>query len=186
MTEFKKLVKGEKLSETQFYEVDKVDSNSVRLLTDDGQLITVDNGYAEQHLTSASQFSTVQPMNRTDLANLFLASRATALTVNYYKQIKQGDVEKQIFELYPNKGGKILSESDYKKKVSSALKGILTGEERIMVGRHYGSQDEFGRVHFIDMEQFKDPAKDYDTRQRLVDPRTIQWMILRGIKYELK
>jgi len=66
------------------------------------------------------------------------------------------------------------------------LKTALEGEERTMVGRHYGSQDEFGRIKFIDMDAKLDPAKDYDTRQRLVDPRTLNWLILKGVKYIVK
>jgi hypothetical protein len=36
------------------------------------------------------------------------------------------------------------------------------------------------------MEQTKDASKEYDTRSRLIDPRTIQWAIIRGIKYNVK
>ena len=31
-----------------------------------------------------------------------------------------------------------------------------------------------------------DETKETDSRQRLVDPRTINWIILRGVKYEVK
>jgi hypothetical protein len=90
--------------------------------------------------------------------------------------------------LYPNKGGKILSQADFEKAVKKNLADALTGEERTMVGRHYGRTDEFGRIKFIDMEApgGYDEAKDSDSRQRLVDPRTINWAILRGVKYEVK
>ena len=186
MTKFKQLKTGAKLSETQFYTVQKIQGDKVQLLNDYDEPIVVDSKYAEKCLVSADQYDSEKTMSRTDITNLFLASTSTALTVNYNKQVKEDEVEKQLFELYPNKGGKILSEADFKKKVTAALKGALTGEERTMVGRHYGGQDEFGRVRFIDMEQSKDPKKDYDTRQRLVDPRTINWVIIRGVKYSVK
>lgn len=186
MINFKKLVKGTKLSETQFYTVEKVQGDKVQLRNDYDEPIVVDSNYAEKCLVSADQFDSEKVMSRTDITNLFLASTSTALTVNYNKQVKEDEVKKQLYDLYPNKGGKILSEADFKKKVAAALSGALTGEERTMVGRHYGSQDEFGRVRFIDMEEVKDPKKDYDTRQRLVDPRTINWVILRGVKYVVK
>lgn len=186
MTTFKKLTKGAKLSETQYYTVEKIQGDKVQLRNDFDEPIVVDSNYAEKCLVSADQFDTQKTMSRTDITNLFLTSTSTVLTVNYNKQIKEDEVQKQLYDLYPNKGGKILSEADYKKKVAAALKGALTGEERTMVGRHYGSQDEFGRVRFIDMEQTRDPKKDYDTRQRLVDPRTINWVILRGVKYIVK
>jgi hypothetical protein len=46
--------------------------------------------------------------------------------------------------------------------------------------------NELGRVQFIDMEEEKTPGKDYDSRQRQVDPRSINWFISRGIKYTVK
>ena len=55
-----------------------------------------------------------------------------------------------------------------------------------MVGRHYGVTDEYGRIRFIDMEADWDKTKEHDTRSRLVDPRTISCLILRGIKYCVK
>ena len=186
MADFKKLKAGSKLSETQYYNVEKVDNSNVYLKNDLGEGIVVDASYAEKCLVSADQFDTEKVMSKTDIANLFLASTNIVLTVNYNKQVKEEDVKKQLYALYPNKGGKILSEADFKKKIASAISDVLVGEERTMVGRHYGSQDEFGRVRFIDMEETRDTSKDYDTRQRLVDPRTINWLILKGVKYKVK
>lgn len=188
MLKFNKLKSGSKLSETQYYVVDRVDnaSNSVTLKNDTGELITVDSMYAENCLVSADQYTSEKVMSRTDITNLFLSSTNVVLTVNYNKQVKEDDVKKQLYALYPNKGGKILSEADFKKKIAAAITDALVGEERTMVGRHYGSQDEFGRVRFIDMEEDRDASKDYDTRQRLVDPRTINWLILKGVKYKVK
>ena len=70
--------------------------------------------------------------------------------------------------------------------IKKAVKHGLEGEERVMIGRHYGASDDFGRVHFVDMEVVKDASKDYDTRMRLVDPRTLQHLIVNNVKYNLK
>lgn len=186
MADFKKLTTGTKLSETQYYSVEKIVGDKVQLKNDYNENIVVDSNYVDKCLVASDQFTETKKMSRTDLTNLFLSSTNIALTVNYNKQVKKEDVQNDLFALYPNKGGKILSEADFKKKVKDAVEGMLVGEERTMVGRHYGSQDEFGRVRFIDMNEKKDPAKDYDTRQRLVDPRTLNWLILKGVKYEVK
>ena len=58
------------------------------------------------------------------------------------------------------------------------LKDATAGEERTMIGRHYGVTDEFGRLRFTAMEK--------DGGLRLVDPRTVEWAIIDNIKYELK
>jgi len=186
MTTFSKLTTKTKLSETQFYSVEQIKGNKVQVKNEDGELIVLPSDYVEKCLVSSDEVQTTKTMSRTDLTNLFLSASNVAMTVTYHKKVDEKEVEKQVAALYPNKGGKILSEADFKKKVSALLKSALEGEERTMVGRHYGTQDEFGRVRFIDMEVAKDPAKEYDTRQRLVDTRTITCLILRGIKYCVK
>ena len=185
---FKNLTTTTKLSETQFYTVKNVDNSngSVEVLNDTGEEITLSKEYVENLLVSSDQVTETKKMSRTDITNLFLTSTNVICTVNFNKKVDEKDVLATLNALYPNKGGKILSEKDYQKKVKESLKSALVGEERTMVGRHYGSQDEFGRIRFIDMDEKRDTAKDYDNRQRLIDPRTINWVILRGIKYEVK
>jgi hypothetical protein len=36
------------------------------------------------------------------------------------------------------------------------------------------------------MEVVKDPAKGYDNRMRLVDPRTLKYLIVGNVKYFIK
>lgn len=64
------------------------------------------------------------------------------------------------------------------RKLSTMLKEATAGEERTMIGRHYGVSDEFGRLRFTAMEK--------DGGLRLIDPRTVEWAIIDGVKYELK
>jgi len=186
MIDFSKVTQKSKLSEVQYYSVEKVSGENLILINDKGGKIQVNKQYTEQCLTSSDQVDEEKKLTRTDLATLFLSNPGVVMTVNYNKQVKTEDVKKEIVSLYPNKGGKLLSEADYTKRVSSILKNVVEGVERIIVGRHSGSQDEFGRVHFIDMEISPDPSKIYDVRQRLVDPRTITWLILKGVKYVKK
>lgn len=183
---FKNITPKTKFSETQFYTVKKITSTGIEVINDSGEEITLSKPYVEQLLVSSDEVNETKTMSRTDLTNLFLVNSNVVMTVTYNKKVDEKEVEKQVAALYPNKGGKILSEANFKKQVSTLLKSALEGEERTMVGRHYGSQDEFGRVRFIDMELTKDPSKDYDTRQRLVDTRTISCLVLRGVKYCVK
>lgn len=187
MTKFTELKVGEKLSETQYYTVVKVGKTKVQLKTDLGEDIVVEKPIVENQLVSASQYQTDQALSRTEMAALFIASPGVAMTVNFNTQVKEKDALDQLYELYPNKGGRLSSEADFKKKAKEVISSVITGKERTMVGRHYGSVNEFGRVSFIDMEIEKDKSKaDYDSRMRQVDPRTINWMIIRGVKYKTK
>lgn len=185
-TTFSKIKPTTKFSETQFYSVTKISPDRIEVVNDSGESITLPKPYVEKLLVSSDEVNETKKMSRTDLTNLFLSSSNVIMKVTYNKKVDEKEVEKQVAGLYPNKGGKILSEADFKKQVSALLKTALEGEERTMVGRHYGTQDEFGRVRFIDMEVVKDPAKDYDTRQRLVDTRTISCLVLRGVQYCVK
>jgi hypothetical protein len=172
---------GDVCSETQFYTVEKVNSTDVVLKNDDGESITVGKDYAEMFLSSASESFSEEKLSRTELIEKFLISTGVALTANFNKQVKEADVVKEIQESYENSTPK-----DFTTKLKKSVKKALEGEERVMIGRHWGSKDEFGRIHFTDMQIQKDTSKSYDTRQRLVDPRTLNWFVCRGVKYSVK
>lgn len=181
---FSKLKKGDFLSETQFYTVSSKTSSNLTLKTDGGNEITIGKSYAESLLLSDNQFDETVKMSRTELTEKVLASSRVVMTVNFNKKVKDADVVNEISNVYDQLGIG-MSKADFKKKVKAAMN--LKGEERTMRGRHYGTVDPTtGRLQFIDMEQEKVDGKDYDTRQRQVDPRTLNWAIIAGVKYIVK
>lgn len=186
MIKFENLRTGQALSEIQYYKVEKIAGDKVQLKNDFGELIVVDKGYIEKCVISAHDYTEEQKIGKTEAATIFLQNKGMVMSVNFNKKVDEKAAKESIYELYANKGGKVLSEADYKKKVNAALKTILEGEERTMVGRHFGELNELGRVNFIDMEVARDTSKEYDNRQRQVDPRTINYMIIKGIKYIVK
>lgn len=181
MTEFKNLEVGEVLSETQYYKVKEINTNSVDVVNDLGQEIELSGEYVNVLLQSASQFGNTEKVNKTKLTELIKGSSYQAITVNFNKQVKEADVVEEIMGAYEASTPK-----DFKKALKSAVKRSQLGEERTMVGRHFGTTDEFGRIHFIDMNIERKEGSDYDTRQRLVDPRTANWAIINGVKYVVK
>lgn len=183
MSKFNNLQQGEVLSETQFYTVVKKQGDRVQLATDDGNNIVVDKNYVNEMLSSAAQFTDTKKVTRTELTHIVLSYPRIAMTVHFNKQVKEADVKKALYNLYPNKG-KIISQKDFEKQVRSALS--LKGEERVMKGRHYGNTDNNGRIQFIDMGLGTKQAGANDARQRLVDPRTLNWAIIDGVKYVVK
>ena len=66
--------------------------------------------------------------------------------------------------------------TELKKGNTTTALDLLTPEERIMKGVHYGL-DEHGRYKFLDMEI---------NEMRVVDPRTIKYLILKNTKYLIK
>src|SRR6478736_849759 len=177
-TNFKTLKTGEALSEVQYYKVVKIAGDKVQLKNGLDQDIVVDKAYVEDCLTSGEQFTKEEKMNKTDLAALFLKSTNTALTVSFNKQVKEADVVKEIMDAYTGSTPKSIELA-----IKKAVKKGLNGEERILTGYHYGIVDDFGRVSATDMNIPKDPSASYNTSLRLVDPREINWLILKGVKY---
>lgn len=177
MSKFKNLKVGEVLSETQYYKVEKIKGNQAQLLTANGDSIVLNDEYINNLLSSATQYDEVKKVTRTELAETFLANARVAMTVMFHKKVDPKQVSESVSSIYGelNLG---MTEASFQKKVKAVLD--LKGEERIMVGRHYGSVDVNGRVSFVDMNI------DSGNPNRLVDPRTIDYLIVGGIKYELK
>ncbi len=181
MTKFDKLSKGKICSEVQFYRVEKVVGDKVQLMNDKNDPIVVDKKYVESCLQSADQFTSEKKVTMTEAATLFLENSNVALMVSFNKKVKPEDVVKEIMEAYSSSTPK-----EIENKVKKAVKEALNGVERIMSGRHYGTINDLGRVNFVDMEETITPGKDYDSRLKQVDPRTINFFIARGIKYTVK
>ena len=175
------LKKGSIASETQFYVVKEVRTNDLVLTTDNKQEIVVTKSYATKHLVSADQFSDEKTVSRTEIIDLFLQSTGVSLTANYNKQVKESDVLDSILSTYQNS-----TPANLQKNLKKIVKTALEGEERTIKGRHLGGVDSFGRIVFIDMEQEYEVGAKHDARIRLVDPRTINWLIVRDVKYVVK
>ena len=141
----------------------------------------VDKGYVETCLISASQFEDESKVNRTDLTKLFLENPNIVFTVSFNKQVKEADVTKEIMESYEGATPKTMELA-----IRKAVKKALNGEERVLTGYHTGVQDEFGRISAVDMNIEKDPSKEYNSALRLIDPRQLNYLILKGTKYVVK
>ena len=177
MTKFSKLQKGEVLSETQFYKVSKIAGNQVQLINGNGDSIVVNDGYVNSSLSSATQFDETKKVTKTELAEIFISKARVAMTVMFNKKVEPKQVSESVSNIYDdlNLG---LTKKDFENKVKAVMN--LKGEERIMTGRHYGTVDVNGRVSFVDMNI------ESGNPNRLVDPRTINYLIVDNVKYEVK
>jgi hypothetical protein len=172
---------GSILSEVQFYTVSQKTPTGVIVVNERGESITLNKRYVETCLVSADQYVEKQNISRTELSQLILGTANTAMLINYNKKVKEDDVVNEISEAYENSTPK-----EARKKMADAIKRALKGEERVIIGYHQGHLDSNGRLHFIDMEEEKDEAKNYDTRHRLVDFRTLNSAVIKGVLYVVK
>jgi len=184
---------GSILSESQFYVVQSVDQRTGKVVvTDDGgHSINLSERYVKEICVSADHFETEETKTQTELAEIFVNSPRIAMTVAYItkpteKTKKDYETEKdakinEITNASLSTAAKLLSDL-----IDNPITREIPGKLRVMKGRHYGNQDNVGRIHFIDMELSRDASKDYDTRTRQTDPRTIQWLIVNKVKYVRK
>lgn len=190
----KKVVVGTILSESSFFTVTEVKSNGDVLVKDDmgNTGIHINKKYLESIIDVADSFEKEEKLTKTDLGELFIKSSKIAMTVAFFK--KDEVKTKKVFEA--EKAAKIseienAKVSDVARLLNDLMENPLTkvipGELRVMKGRHYGKVElSTGRVNFLDMELERDRTKSEDNRFRQVDPRTIQYIIVDGVKYSLK
>lgn len=176
---------GKKFSRHSYGEIVGVDISTYTVKNEQGISWSIGANLLHDEFQISDDVVSQEKVTATQMAHIFITNPHVICTVNFNKKVDKKVVKETLYDLYANKGGKVISESTYKRAVNTALDNILNGEERIMVGRHHGEVDEMGRIQFIDMEQHKDESKSYDTRLRKVDPRTINWMIINKIKYIL-
>lgn len=183
--------KGQILSESSYYTVVRQDGKNVVLTGDDGKEVTISTGYLDMYTKSADIYEVEERKTMTELSEIFINNARVAMTVAFFK--KDTEKGKKVFEK---------EKADLIEKIQSAslktaatmlddlienpLTRIIKGELRVMKDRHEGHIDTLGRIQFTDMQAEHDKSKDYDTRKCEVDPRTIQYLIVGGVKYILK
>lgn len=185
MVNFKNLKIGEVLSESQFYTVVKTKNDQVQLQTVQGEHIVVNSDYVEQFLSSGDQFDSTEKIAKTEMAEKFKEHSRTAVTVAFYKADKKKTnkaYDKEVQDAIDSVQNARMSEAEalLKAIVTNPISRIIPGELRVMKGYHFGELNDLGRITFIDMEE----TSEHKTKQ--VDPRSIQYFITGGVKYQLK
>lgn len=168
---------GDKWSRLSYGEIVDVNGKDVQIKNEQGTIWWIGKELIEKEFNLADSHYTTRYLNQTAIAELVLSKPGTIMTINFNKKVKEEDVIAEITDVFNRT---VLSDNDAKR----IAKKILDGEERTLVGRHYHHIDDMGRIQFVDMNLENDDSKDYDTRLRLVDPRTINWVIIENIKYQ--
>jgi len=179
MTDHSKLKVGAILSETSYYVVTKVEKEGIEAASH-GQTVGLGKAYVEQILSSADQYLTEESMSQTDIINIILANPRTACSIYFKKQ----DEKKKVGDFKAEKAAKIAQiqnakVSEVEKLLSDLIDNpivpTIPGAMRLIKGYHNGTQDERGRIQFIDMED-KAIIKG-------VDGRTVEFAIVNNVKY---
>jgi hypothetical protein len=165
--DFRKVKVGNVFSRHSFGTVIAIRGDMLQLRNSEGYEWTIDANILIQEFSFAEQYDEEEKVSRTRIIEVLTENPGTAMTVCFMKKAKPGDVAK---ELAAGQGS--LTQRAWNTKV----KDLMEGEERVMVGQHHGTWDEHRRLHFNEATK----------GNRLVDPRTIRWLICRRTKYTVK
>jgi len=188
--DYKKLSKGQILSENSFFTISNVNEDGVICVADDGTKVGLSKSYVEKMMHPGNIFDTEEEMSITELADIFINNPRVAMTVAFYKKDKEKlvkDYNREVKEAVERVQNAKVSEveSIVTDLINNPITRTIPGELRVMHGRHYRVINDLGRVQFIDMdEEYKEGV--HDNRARQVDPRTLQYVIVNNTKYSLK
>ncbi len=113
-------------------------------------------------------FASEEKLSLTKVAEKLEQANTACFTVCFNTKIDEKDVAAKLSEA---------SLDDLKNNSKKIAGELLHGEQRILVGRLAGGERKLGRSLVIDL-----PTQGF----RQVDHRTLNWLILKNVKYTIK
>ena len=131
---------------------------------------TADASIIEEGMDSGNQFSETRKVTKERLVKILESTQGSIFTVNFNKQATRERGEEKLrtvsVEDLATKGERL-----------KLMENLLKGEERTIRGKVVKVEPKLGRTQVIDQDI------DGDHRERLVDHRTINWLIFKNVKY---
>ncbi len=178
-----KLKPGTKFSRISYGEIVSVSQQvlgegQVTVRNEAGEEWTISPHLVEAEFFTPDQFTKIKEVNRTEMVKAIVGNPRLVMTVTFKKQADPKNLKYAVLELLDDeKAGRTRPGI---RKLGTILKEATEGMTRVMVGRHNGIQDEYGRLLFIDM------TITSGMRLRQVDPRTVEKAIIANTKFVLK
>lgn len=157
---------GDTYSRHSFGVVTSVRGSSITLKNTAGLEWAIDREIFEKEFKTANYVQKTEQVNRTQAIELLNSNAKTAMTVCFRTKVDPKDVA----EALANGRGEA---TDRAWKIR--VREVLEGTQRIMVGHHNNAYDEHRRLRF----------EEQGAGMKLVDPRTIDYIIVGGTKYEV-
>lgn len=131
----------------------------------------------ENEMVSASQFSRTEAVTRTEMVRHMEGAKDTVFTVCFHKQATPKDARAVVERIIA--AGDAMPERE---KMRLVREEVLLGELRTMVGHLVDVEPSMGRSRVVDLQI----PLGAGIRERLVDHRTVEWLVLRDVKYVIK
>lgn len=184
MSKSQSLKVGSILSEFQIYRVAAIGNNTIDVKDGKGNIIELPKRYADEILMSADFFDKIEKKTVTEMADIVTSNPRIAMTVGFTKkgkELSQKAYKAKIDEAVTKfKDAKVSElESLVTNLINNPISKTEAGAFREIKGISLGNINTLGRIDFMDYEESTPTLKQ-------VDPRTIEYVILNGTKYELK
>lgn len=149
---------------TEYDPITRRNQTMMSILNSNGDVWNIGKEIVALEFSFAEQFDDEETVSRTRMIEIMIENPRTAMTINFNKK---PDPKKISKELEAGKNGQTA------KVWNAKVKALLQGEERVMVGYHTCGFDEHRRLRF----------NESGKGQRLVDPRTLNTMIVNRVFY---
>lgn len=146
--------------------VRKVLPDAVELMTAQGKTIRIAQNVLEEDSYSADHFEKEIKCTMTELSGILQGARDSVFKVQFQTKVDEKLIQQRLAGLTKAQIG----------QPTEVAKAITVGETVALVGHLVKSEQHLGRTLIIDLA-----SNGY----RQVDHRTIQWIILRNVKYSL-
>lgn len=176
---FDQIKVGDYLSETQYYEVFSVSDKEIAVRNARGLEMDVDRGIVEEGMYTCNQFAEEVKVSRTEMCEILEKVGDAVFTVNFNKQVKDKEVTDAIMKTLLEE--EEVDEAQLSKLVKKSVKDALKGQERTLIGFLIQSEPKMGRSQVVDLQ-----IPEGKSGVRLVDHRTMNWLIVKNVKYSLK
>ena len=146
--------------------VKRFHDNRFRVKNSEGMEWEIDAGILESEFSFADQHEVTETCSRTRIIEVLRSYPRTAMTVCFRKKLDPETVANQLQDANRSTDPVWLK----------AVKKALEGETRIMIGQHTNTFDAHSRL------KFTEAGKGF----RLIDTRTIEWLVVDQMKYVVK
>jgi hypothetical protein len=169
------VVVGDKLSMTYYLRVLGTQKDSLIVEDQNGISFTIKGKeLIEETIYSANQFTEVKNVSRTEAIDILESAGDTVFRCIFNKLPNEESFSKLMENL-------TIADLNNPKQLKKIAKQAMLGEERTLIGYLVSAEPKMGRSTVVDLNI---PKGSHNLRQ--IDHRTLQSIVLKGIKYIVK
>jgi endo-alpha-1,4-polygalactosaminidase (GH114 family) len=172
---------NEYLCDIQYYKIIQINPQKITVVNERGFEFDIDRDIVEEGLYSASQYQIEKAITRTEICEILERAGSHVFTVNFNRQVQEQELQEKLLETIKQEAEKLANDRDIEKAIKKLSKEALKGKERTLVGYLLQTEQKMGRSLVIDLQVAAER-----NRIRLVDHRTLNWLILQNVKYTVK